>query len=183
MSQSLLVVDESYGRSVFDITCEMPRSQKKKMHKNVKNVLPNVLTFTCPPLVLSREPARMLWPVLIPQCAAVNIVQESRIVPPQNWILPDNMATCHGIILGAASPPTIRLNICIKVGIEAKDKIIMRHQKSIEFCISFIANRKSLILTTTIWYWTRIRIWHSTKCRTSCKASHSTRHRTRCRTN
>ena len=95
------------------------------MHKNVKNVLPNVLTFTCPPLVLSREPARMLWPVFIPQCAAVNMVQESRIVPPQNWILPDNMATCQGIILGAATPPTIRSAFRIKLGTEAEDKIMI----------------------------------------------------------
>ena len=104
--------------------CLEPRRKKKE--KKVQKDLFNVSTITCPPLVLSVEPARMLWPVLIPQCAAVNMVQESRIVPPQNWKLPDNMATCHGIILGAASPPTIRLNICIKLGIEAKDEIIMR---------------------------------------------------------
>ena len=80
----------------------------------------------------------MLWPVLIPQCAAVNMVQESRIVPPQNWILPDNMATCQGIILGAATPPTIRSAFCIKVGTEAEDKIMITYtEKSIEFLISF----------------------------------------------
>ena len=76
---------------------------------------------TCPPLCLLREPALIIWPVLIAQCAAVNMVQESSTVPPQNWKLSDDMATCHGIILGAASPPTMRSAFCIKVGIEAKD--------------------------------------------------------------
>ena len=70
------------------------------------------------------------------------MVQESRTVPPQNCELGGTkftMATCHGIILGAASPPTIRLAgvvgdpaieggagvvaICIKVGMDAKGKI------------------------------------------------------------
>ena len=72
----------------------------------------------------------MLWPVLIPQCAAVNMVQESRTVPPQNWKPPFNMATCHGIILGAGLPPTIR-TFFIKVGIDANSKKWITYWKSL----------------------------------------------------
>jgi len=48
------------------------------------------------------------------------MVQLSRMVPPQNWNDPDISATCHGIMLGAASPPTILLAACIKLGISAQ---------------------------------------------------------------
>ena len=56
----------------------------------------------------------------ISQCLALNTVHESRIVPPQNCIPPYKIATCHGIMLGAGSPPTTRKEFFIKSGIEAE---------------------------------------------------------------
>ena len=77
------------------------------------------MIITWPPEVLVVEPALILLPVLILQCAAVKIVHSSKMVPPQNWKLPDSIATCQGIIEGATSPPTILSAFCINVGISA----------------------------------------------------------------
>ena len=64
--------------------------------------------------------------VVIPQWAAESIVQASRMVPPQNWVKsPSRIATCQGIMVGAAVPPTILLLLVMKVGISAKYKSII----------------------------------------------------------
>ena len=47
----------------------------------------------------------MYSPAEISQCAADNIVVESKIVPPH----PTSAYTCHGIGLGASLPPKILL--------------------------------------------------------------------------
>ena len=59
----------------------------------------------------------LVWPAMIKclvetwQWAAVKIVCESRMVPPQKWrhenVLHDRMETCQGMGDGAALPPTI----------------------------------------------------------------------------
>ena len=77
------------------------------------------MNITWPPEVLVVEPALIVCPVLMLQCAAVKIVHSSKMVPPQNWKLPDSIATCQGIIEGATSPPTILSAFCINVGISA----------------------------------------------------------------
>ena len=77
------------------------------------------LIITWPPEFLVVDPALIVFPVLMLQCAAVKIVHSSKIVPPQNWKLPDSIATCQGIIEGATSPPTILSAFCINVGISA----------------------------------------------------------------
>ena len=76
---------------------------------------------TCPPEVLINDPALIEWPVLIEQWAADRTVQASKTVPPQNWKFPLRSATCHGIMLGATSPPTI-LSPPMKDGMSATKK-------------------------------------------------------------
>ena len=53
----------------------------------------------------------------------------SKIVAPQNWKLPLNRATCHGIGDGAASPPTILSASFIKDGMSARKNTFMIHGK------------------------------------------------------
>ena len=55
------------------------------------------------------------------QCAALNIVKVSKIIPPQKCAPPNCKDTCHGMGEGAIWPPTISagsnlLAVVIKVG-------------------------------------------------------------------
>ena len=54
------------------------------------------------------------------------------IVAPQNVKVPDLTETCHGIIVGASTPPTILSEFNIKAGILARKKldflVFMVHQ-------------------------------------------------------
>ena len=102
---------------------------------------------TCPPNRFLREPALIIKlsnpKSPISQCLALNTVHESRIVPPQNCIPPYKIATCHGIMLGAGSPPTTRKEFFIKSGIEAE--MVKGTGYSISRQIIFNYNKKYLV--------------------------------------
>ena len=66
---------------------------------------------TCPSLDVCVDPALMLKPfgeeLGWKQWAAERSVLESKIVAPQKWKDPVWTDTCHGMGVGASSPPTI----------------------------------------------------------------------------